>query len=243
MRAADPQQTAMRDRYFSWLGLERSARVLEAGCGTGAVARHLAERSEIDEVVGLDPSPMFIEKAKDLSSATANLSFEVGDARSLQFEDTSFDAVVFHTCLCHVPEPEKAVKEAHRVLRPGGKLAVFDGDYATTTFAIGDHDPLEQCADAVISALVHDRWLVRRLPTMASTAGFDVVRFDSHGYLQATKPDYLLTLVDRGADSLAGSARIDTSTADALKSEARRRVNAGSFFGFVAFASLIARRI
>ena len=58
----------------------------------------------------------------------------------------------------------------------GGALAVFDGDYATTTVALGDHDPLQACADAAMAALVHDRYLVRRLGTLVRAAGWDVVR-------------------------------------------------------------------
>lgn len=243
VRAADAQQVTMRDRYFSWLGLKWAARVLEVGCGTGAVARHLAERTEVGEIVGLDPSPVFIEKARELSANAINLTFEVGDARSLPFDNASFDAVVFHTCLCHVPGPDKALAEAHRVLGPGSKLAVFDGDYATTTLATGDNDPLQQCADSVVSALVHDRWLVRRLPVMLRTAGFEVDRVDSHGYVQADAPDYMLTLVDRGAENLVSVGRIDTAMADALKREARRRVDSGAFFGFIAFASLTAHKV
>lgn len=242
LRASDPQQVAMRENYFSWMEIEPNARILEGGCGTGAVARHLAEIAGSGEVVGLDPSPQFIQKAKELAADIPNLQFEEGDARSLPFDDASFDAVVFHTCLCHVPNAEKALAEAYRVLRTGGKMTVFDGDYATTTFAIGDHDPLEQCADAVISALVHDRWLVRKLPRLVRTAGLALERFDSHGYLQSTEPDYLLTLLDRGADALVGWNRIDADMASALKNEARRRVDAGEFFGFIGFASLVANR-
>ncbi len=43
LRASDLQQVAMRETYFSWIGIEPKARILEGGCGTGAVARHLAE--------------------------------------------------------------------------------------------------------------------------------------------------------------------------------------------------------
>jgi ubiquinone/menaquinone biosynthesis C-methylase UbiE len=242
LRAADPQQRAMRARYFDWIEFPENARVLEGGCGTGAVARDLAGRSGIGEVVGLDPSPVFLEKARELGAGITNLRFEEGDARSLAYDDGAFDAVVFHTCLCHVPGPEQALEEAFRVLRPGGPLAIFDGDYATTTLATGDHDPLDGCAKAAIAALVHDRWLVRRLPALARSAGFAVERFDSHGYMQTSQPDYLLTFVDRGADVLAGWGRIDADAATALKNEARRRVEHGEFFGFIAFASLIARR-
>ena len=242
LRAADPQQVAMRETYFSWVGIGPKSRILEGGCGTGAVARHLAKFDASCDVVGLDPSPRFIQKAKELSDGFPNLQFEEGDALSLPFENGSFDVVVFHTCLCHVPGAESALAEAHRVLRPGGKLAVFDGDYASTTFAIGDHDPLEQCATAAMSAFVHDRWLIRKLPRLVKAAGFAVVRFDSHGYLHYANPDYLLSVLGRGADALVGWNQIDASMASALKNEARRRAEAGEFFGFMGFASLIASR-
>jgi hypothetical protein len=51
----------------------------------------------------------------------------------------------------------------------------------------------------------------------------------------------MLTLVDRGADTLVASGRLGEPAADALKAEARRRVAAGEFFGHIAYASLIAR--
>ena len=242
LRAADPRQKDMRDAYLSQLTLPAGGRVLEAGCGTGAVARDLAGRFARCDVVGLDPSPVFLAKARELAATVANLRFDEGDARDLPYDSGSFDAVVFHTCLCHIPDPAKALRQAFRVLRAGGQLVVFDGDYATTTFATSDHDPLQACADAAVEALVHDRWFVRRLPSLARAAGFQIERFDSHGYAQTTKPDYMLTLLDRGADALASSKRIGPTLADALKKEARRRVDSGEFFGSISFASLIARK-
>jgi SAM-dependent methyltransferase len=196
----------------------------------------------VGSVVGLDPSPVFLAKARELGASLPKLRFEEGDARVLPYESQTFDAVIFHTCLCHVPNPEKALEEAFRVLRPGGQLAVFDGDYATTSVAIADHDPLQDCVEAAVAGLVHDRWLVRRLPGLARSAGFDIESFDSHGYAQTADPDYMLTLVDRGADLLMKSWRIEPALADAFKAEARRRAETGAFYGFIAFASLIARK-
>ena len=166
-----------------------------------------------------------------------------GDGRDLPFDDSSFDAVVCHTALCHIPGPEGVLAEALRVTRPIGCLAVFDGDYATTTVAISDHDPLQACVDAAIAALVHDRWLVRRLPTLIQAAGWQVVRTRSHGYVETAGAQYMLTLVDRGADALAAAGTISDETAESYKNEALHRVRTETFFGHIAYASLIARKL
>jgi ubiquinone/menaquinone biosynthesis C-methylase UbiE len=242
LRAADPQQRAMLADYLRKIPLPPSARVIEIGCGTGAVARTLSQWPGVAEVVGVDPSPVFIERARTLAAAIPNLRFMQGDGRQLDMPPESCDLVVLHTVLCHVPEPEWVIADAHRVLRAGGWLAVFDGDYATTTVATGQTDPLQCCAEAAIAALVNDPWLVRRLPRLVAAAGFAQPRFASHGYAQTTDPDYLLTLIDRGADVLVGAGRIGPGLADALKAEARRRAEVSAFFGHIAYASVIARK-
>jgi ubiquinone/menaquinone biosynthesis C-methylase UbiE len=111
LRAAEPQQRAMLGAYLSEIHLSDSAIALDAGCGTGAVTRVLAELPGVRKVIGIDPSPIFIEKARELGKGGSRLSFDTGDARALHFPDASFDLVVFHTVLCHVPEPERALRE------------------------------------------------------------------------------------------------------------------------------------
>ena len=119
LRAADEQQRAMREHYLAEIAFPDQARVLEVGCGQGPVARALASWPGVGEVVGVDPSPIFVEKARELAAEPANLSFIEGDARALPADDGSFDVAIFHTTLCHVPRPELALAEAARVLRPG----------------------------------------------------------------------------------------------------------------------------
>jgi ubiquinone/menaquinone biosynthesis C-methylase UbiE len=243
LRAANPQYRAMLDTYLADAPIPPDARALEVGCGTGAVTRVLAGRPGVAEAVGVDPSPVFVAKARELAAGLTTLTFEPADGRSLPFSGASFDLVVFHTTLCHVPEPEAMVGEGTRVLRPGGCLAVFDGDYATATLATGAGDPLQACADAFREQFVHDPWLVRRLPALVKSAGLQIERVRSYGYVEASEPGFMLaSWVELGADALAASGRIGPEAAAALKAEARRRVASGEYFGHIAYMSLVARK-
>lgn len=242
MRIADPRQVAMWHAYLSEIEFPPAAKVLEIGCGTGAVSRILARWPGVAQVTGVDPSAVFIAKARALAHDIPNLSFEEGDGRSLAFDAGAFDVVVVHQTLSHVPRPERLVAEAFRVLRPRGWLAAFDGDYATATVATGDRDPLEACVDAFRQSFVNDPWLVRGLPRLIHAGGFEVMPMRSHGYVEAPEGAYMLTWIDRGADVLVQAGRIGTETAEALKAEARRRSAARAWFGHIAFASVLGRK-
>lgn len=241
-RAVDRQQREMLCTYLADIDLPKTATVLDVGCGTGPVSRELAGRLPAGEIVGIDPSPVFLATARKLAGDLSNLTFVEGDCRDLPCADGRFDAVIFYTTLSHVPRPGIALQEAFRVLRPGGVLAVLDGNYTTTTLANGDFDPLQACADAAMAALVHDRWLIQRLPNLVRDAGFAIEKQRSLGIVETAEPGYMLTIADRGADVLAAEGRVGADLAQALKNEARRRVAAGCFFGSIAYGSLVARK-
>lgn len=241
-RGADPQQQAMRQSFLSDIAFPAHAGVLEVGCGTGVLTRALARWPNVEIVVGVDPAASLIIEARRLASDLANVTFKEADGRSLPFKDSEFDVVVFDSTLSHVPGPERALAEAFRVLRPKGWLAAFDGDYATTTVAIGDHDPLQACVDAMMANSVNDRWLVRHLSQLVRDSGFELANSRSHGFVETTGSAYMLSIIDRGADILRASGRIGEEATAALKAEARRRVETGTFFGHIAYASLTARR-
>ncbi len=240
MRAANPQLQAMLDAYLSQVRLPEAARVLEVGSGTGPVARRLARLENAQQVIGIDPSPVFLAKARELANGIENLSFEEGDGRSLPFSESSFDLVVLHTLLCHVPEPELVVLEAHRVLKAGGSLAVFDCDFSTASLSTGAFDPFESIVDVMVESIVHDRWFVRRMTNVVRDCGFRPGRLRTYAYVEHPEPSFMFTWIERGTAALLASGRMGEDGVRALKAEADRRVEEGQWYGQLTYASVIA---
>ena len=242
LRAADRQQRAMVSEYIRHLEVAPGMRILDVGCGTGFVTRIFARLPAVPSVIGVDLSPVFVAKARELSAADGNIAFLEADARALPFPGGHFDIVVFHTTLTHVPHPEQALSEAFRVLRPAGRVTVCDGDYSTISVSNGDWDPLQACIEAVKTAFINDLWLTRRMPRLLRATGFNLESTTSHGYLQIAHPEYVVSLIERGADTLTAENRIGPELCAALKTEAGRRVAAGEFFGFIGFVSFHASK-
>jgi hypothetical protein len=93
-----------------------------------------------------------------------------------------------------------------------------------------------------MSDIVHDRWLIPRLPQLVANAGFSIVKQRGHGFVESVEPDYMLTIVDRGADVLSATGCIGAELAEALKKEARQRATEGRFFGSIVYGSLVAKK-
>lgn len=116
-----------KDLILNLLGLRKGMKIIEVGCGTGALARKLALWLENDTaIVGLDRDTNYIEYArkKATEKGLSNLSFIEGDALHLPFEDNSFDASLSHTVIEHVPNREFLL-EQKRICKDGGKVSVM----------------------------------------------------------------------------------------------------------------------
>ena len=122
-------ERAAWDRILNLMVPQRNALdALDVGCGTGFLSLELAARGH--RVTGIDFAPaMLVEARRKSAESGFSIRFEEGDAENLPFAAGSFDLVVSRHLLWTLPHPEAAIDEWIRVLRPGGRLAVADGQF------------------------------------------------------------------------------------------------------------------
>jgi len=125
-----PVERAAWDRILDLILRARGGvDALDAGCGTGFLTFELAARGY--HVIGVDFAPSMIAEARRKSTAlgVSSVRFEEADAEQLPFTSASFDLVISRHLLWTLPHPEAAIDEWIRVLRPGGRLVVVDGQF------------------------------------------------------------------------------------------------------------------
>jgi phosphatidylethanolamine/phosphatidyl-N-methylethanolamine N-methyltransferase len=106
------------------LRLASGDRVLIVGAGTGLDLDFLPSNVH---VTAIDVTPAMLKQLERRAARMGrSLTARIMDARQLAFPDSSFDAIVMHLILAVMPEPERGLREAVRVLKPRGRIAVFD---------------------------------------------------------------------------------------------------------------------
>lgn len=190
--AADPRPSVVA--AIGALGLRPGMRVLDAGCGAGAHLRLLAGAvGPNGSVVGVDLDPEALAVGADLCAdlvATGRLRLEPGDLTALPLptddRDVAWSASVFH----HLPDPAAALTELARVVRPGGLVAVLDGD-GGGSFPFLPWSPELELArrEAAVRAAADGYggdlpyhfapFLARRLPRLFREAGLTHVRLEA----------------------------------------------------------------
>jgi ubiquinone/menaquinone biosynthesis C-methylase UbiE len=106
--------------------VEAGERVLDLACGTGELARRMLEEEAQTQIAGVDLAPAMVGRARAKLDAYSEVRIEQADAHDLPFADGSFDAVVCANTFHYFTHPRQVLREARRVLRPGGRLVVLD---------------------------------------------------------------------------------------------------------------------
>ncbi len=112
------------------------------------------------------------------------IEFQVGDVHALEYGDSGFDIVIAHTLLSYVTEPLSVLKEAARVTKPGGAVAIFDGDYASWTFGYPDPSVAKAMEEALIPTIVNNPRVMRDLPRLLRQAGLEISETMTYNYAE-----------------------------------------------------------
>lgn len=123
------RSTGKRNEWtLSLLDIQRDDRVLEVGCGPGALIQALAAKATAGFVVGVDLSPTMLQQASKRNAQVireGRARLEVGSATALPFEEASFDKALSANSVPFWPDQVAGVREMRRVLRPGGVIAII----------------------------------------------------------------------------------------------------------------------
>lgn len=232
-RARTPDQQRLHAAVVAALGPQPGARVLDLGCGTGVIARHLATCvGATGSVLGVDVSATMLAfaQAQDLHPA---LRFEQGDATALQYDDASFDYAVAARLLMHVPDPHAVLKELRRVVRPGGRLALLERDWGTFAVEHTDRVMTRRIMDWRCDTIDGNNWMGRQLPRLCAESDWQVRTVEP---LVSVARDEHATL----AGSLHHAARlaqehnvISAAEHDAWIGELEQRLTQATFFATV----------
>lgn len=122
------------EKELEKMTLKPGMEVLDAGCGTGVVARKIAQRISPGTVYAVDNDPVFIKNARNLARKEdiENIKFELDDIYNLNYDNNTFDASYCRLVLMHLSDPVNAVKELKRVVKKERFLGVSDIDDAGT---------------------------------------------------------------------------------------------------------------
>jgi len=247
-RGKHPGFMAMLQEYLDAMDIDAAARVLDVGCGTGVASRTIARRQGFSgHVTGIDRSAYLIEVGRQRvreEGLDGRIELHAGDSHSLDIPDASFDAVVAHTLLSHVEDQLGVLKEIARIVKPGGKIGIFDGDYASLTY--GGDDPSVPTSmpmdELIINALVTNPRVMREMPSLLRASGLMLVQSFPHVIADIGKADFFAAGLQAMTKMLPRATGMSEAQVQAWSTAMLKRSEEGTYFGASNFYSYVAVR-
>ncbi|GAB3256293.1 class I SAM-dependent methyltransferase [Arthrobacter pigmenti] len=167
--------------------------VLDVGSGPGSITADFAEIVAPGQVTGVDREADVVAHAKELAASRGldNLTFQTGDIYNLDFADDTFDIVHAHQILHHLTDPVSALREIRRVTKPGGIVAVREGDYGAMRW-FPEAAALDEWMDLyqkIARGNGAEPNAGRRLLSWANQAGFSAIVPSATTWVYAAEPE------------------------------------------------------
>jgi ubiquinone/menaquinone biosynthesis C-methylase UbiE len=240
-RRGGAKYMGMLHEYLDAIDLSTAQRILALGCGTGVEVRELLRKPNFGgRVTAIDISADLVERGKGLAEQEGladRIEWLVGDAQELDLPDGVFDLVLAHTLVSHVPDPKRVVQQAARVVRPGGTVVIFDGDYATLTFGTD-----REMDEKIITAMIANPRVMRGMPRLLREAGLKLV--DSRGWVltEIGRADFFLGSLDSYPVLLPKAGVATPEEVQTFVARQLRSSEDGTFFAGYNFYAMIAER-
>ncbi|MFQ6171287.1 methyltransferase domain-containing protein [Oryzobacter sp. R7] len=244
LQARQPAVVRLREWALARLAPEPGETVVDVGSGVGEVVVRLARAvGPTGRAVGVEPNPALRAIADERASAegAASATFVDGVAGDLPFDDGSVDAVTCERVLQHLDDPEGAVREMARVLRPGGRVVLLDSDWATSVMHPGDQDVVARYQAATWAGFANP-FSGRRLRSQLRAAGFDVD--PDIGSAALVLPDEALRggMIGAGGPGAVASGAVTRDELDTLLADISAAVDSGEAFVSVTMFAAVGRK-
>jgi ubiquinone/menaquinone biosynthesis C-methylase UbiE len=227
-----PDITRQRMRTLGALQLEAGECVLDVGCGTGLLADDMATLVGAGgRVVGVDTSKDMLTLAEQRCADLPQVNLKRANAESLPEEDESFDAVVCVQVLLYLPDVPTALSEMHRVLRPGGRIAIVETDWRGTVLNSLDESLTRQMLAAWDDAVPSPNLPVRLRPLMKAQ-GFSAVSVDAFPIVNTSRTpgDFSTNMLEQFAHYAQEQGSVRAEEAKAWLVDLRAKGEDGSYF-------------
>ncbi len=239
--SAESEITRYKRAALAKLELKPGEHVLDVGCGLAQDTAVLAQLvGPGGRAVGFDASETLLAQAR---AQHPQLELVRGDIASLPFPDASFDVVRTDRVLIHVVDPAAAMAEMARVLKPGGRLVLTEGDWGALEIDAEDRRVTRRIMDFACDHAFKQGWVGRALPRLARRAGLMVLDVEGvtlvfNDFAAANA----LWLLDQAALGAAAAGQITEAEARAWLDDLATKSAAGEFACFLTGFGIRARK-
>lgn len=232
-----------RARY-DLLDLHPGDHVLDVGCGLGEDSRELALLvAPRGRVVGIDSSAAMVARARNRSRKFGRaIKFALGDAHDLKFADAGFAACWSERVLQHLSDPARAVTEMVRVVKPGGRIVLFEPDHSTLVIDAADRTTTRSIVSTLVDS-IRSSWIGRALLGLLKENGLrDVMIIPTPLLSYSLSNTNELLRLDATAKAAVKRGLITSKEAAQWFADLRQREAAGRFFGCLLCFTAVGRK-
>jgi SAM-dependent methyltransferase len=247
-----PSARRLHDWAIEKAALQPGDHVVDLGSGTGTMSRQLASLVApvasagvpAGQVIGIEPNPhlraVAVSRAK--AAGVSNVSFVEGFAGALPFDDSTIDFVWCERVLQHLADPQSAINDIARVLRPGGRAVLLDSDYGTRIVSDLDPDLAAAFSRASLGPIANP-YAARHIPAKIHVAGLELEPdVGSSAFIFSSEMLLRTQVLSRDADDAVESGGLTRDIADAVVRTVHDAAERGLAFAAITVFGFVARK-